>query len=201
MLFVWYFWIIISHLDWRINRLKYEFWIKCIHNHCFVFWKWFIFIQQYIVPQWFIIVSYFSFCVCALFQLSQTVSVFTIRLLLLACFGLCNTFFSDGIIFRCLNTFMYPLKALLLIYLQIVMGESLICAQIHMHHCLKICRKKRNCSLDLLMYHKLFSDILLHVYKTDNMESLLFWYYIFLVGICIFYINISCTFWYNNNIQ
>lgn len=33
VLFVWYFWINVSHLNWRTNRL-WGIWIKCIRHHC-----------------------------------------------------------------------------------------------------------------------------------------------------------------------
>lgn len=81
-----------------------------------LFWKLFIFIEQYNLAQWFLIVSYFAFCLFACFQLPQMVLVFAIRWLLLVSFGLCNTFFSDGIIW-CLNTLMYLSKALLCIFI------------------------------------------------------------------------------------
>lgn len=57
------------------------------------------------------------FCIFVLVILFQTVLISAIRLLLSVCFGLCSTFLSDGIIFWCLNTFMYLFKALLCIFI------------------------------------------------------------------------------------
>lgn len=100
VLFVWYFWTNIGHLDWRTNRLKYEIWNKCIHKHWFCFVLFYFYILVIIHCNSAIHLSTvvyncylpFIFCVCFLSVITSS-------------FSLCNTFFSDGIISWCLNSF------------------------------------------------------------------------------------------------